>query len=540
MTERPPRSQNAMTPARSRCCLRARRPLIGGAADAPRSRPDDVRRIRTRVARWSVRRWSRPGSLRRRRTPPRRSCTAPSSGSIPIQSLQRVIPIHGMPSIEGRTMVALLQSRVATEFNWLEKSDTSVACSRAGSAGRTPLPMERPSGTIERGDARRIRADEGRRRASGSTNANGKLLGNMKYITDPQAMLKAKCQAEVCRDLAPEILMGISYARPKSWSRRTGIRARHGERAPADVGADHRLTRSWGHRILSRPLLRSRSGSYPSGTRKRESEPVDADVVADPEPTPDPEPVDAPSDPGSKPETPQIEEPAADEDCSGSVRNRAIRKLFALLAKAGDHRTGRPARHLPPEPAAARGRHPPTTSLPTTSSTSSQGLEVHDKRGDLAQCVMRCRARPTQRRRSSSPSRHRREVTTLMALVTDQPEGLPTTNALDSLPITGAKSLQIPAIDASWVKFTGTSGDLIDNPPAIDESRTYVVKATCTKPADLPEAGRRGRTALSRSWRSTPATSGGRFQSSTKKQPSLYSVPAEDQEPESDGGDSDE
>ena len=35
----------------------------------------------------------------------------------------------------------------------------------------------------------------------------------MKYITDPQTMLKAKCQAEVCREMAPDVLMGIGYSR---------------------------------------------------------------------------------------------------------------------------------------------------------------------------------------------------------------------------------------------------------------------------------------------------------------------------------------
>jgi hypothetical protein len=125
-----------------------------------------------------------------------------------------------------------------------------------------------------------------------------------------------------------------------------------------------------------------------------------------------------------------------------------------------------------------------------------------------------------------------------MALVTDQPEGLPTTNALDSLPITGAKSLQIPAIDASWVKFTGTSGDLIDNPPAIDESRTYVVKATCTGHDFRKRADGENRVVAIMEIDSCDER--GKVPIVDEKQPSLYSVPAEDQEPESDGGDSDE
>ena len=71
-------------------------------------------------------------------------------------------------------------------------------------------------------------------------------------------------------------------------------------------------------------------------------------------------------------------------------------------------------------------------------------------------------------------------------LVTDQPENIPVTtkNDLDNLKIPpsqgGPQTLQIPAIDATFVKFTGTSGDLLDNPPEQDESRTYIVKAVCT------------------------------------------------------------
>lgn len=71
-------------------------------------------------------------------------------------------------------------------------------------------------------------------------------------------------------------------------------------------------------------------------------------------------------------------------------------------------------------------------------------------------------------------------------LVTDQPENITTTtkNGLDNLPLPpshgGTHPLQIPAIESTFVKFTGTSGELLDNPPEQDESRTYIVKAKCT------------------------------------------------------------
>lgn len=59
-----------------------------------------------------------------------------------------------------------------------------------------------------------------------------------------------------------------------------------------------------------------------------------------------------------------------------------------------------------------------------------------------------------------------------MAEVKDKPANLPSTNALDNLPVQGA------LIESAVVKFTGNGGAL-DDPPGLDEQRTYIVKATC-------------------------------------------------------------
>lgn len=66
-----------------------------------------------------------------------------------------------------------------------------------------------------------------------------------------------------------------------------------------------------------------------------------------------------------------------------------------------------------------------------------------------------------------------------MAVITNKPEDLPTTDKLKSLPNPDNHALQIPAIDATFVKFTGTSGELIENPPERRDERTYIVKAVC-------------------------------------------------------------
>jgi hypothetical protein len=270
--------------------------------------------------------------------------------------------------------MALLKSR-GYRFNWLEKSDTRCVLegwSPDGSAHETS------EWTIERATlAEYVPTKDAQ--GKWKTNANGKLLGNMKYITDPQAMLKAKCQAEVCRDLAPEILMGISYTTEELESENWDGPVI--ERAPA-ASAPITVDEIMGAPDPQPSAATKPKRDYPSGTRKRKSEPVDADVVADPEPTPDPESVDAPSDPGSKPETPQIEEPAADE--AADVRNRAIRKLFALLAKA--EITERDDRLVIYRRILKRPEVSSTNDLATNDlEFITQGLEVLDKRGDLAQ-----------------------------------------------------------------------------------------------------------------------------------------------------------
>jgi hypothetical protein len=132
--------------------------------------------------------------------------------------LQRIIVIHGMPTIEARTMVALVKRhgyRIWTEST----SDTSVTVmgvsldgqaevatwtiDRARQAGYVPEPINDQSkkrpGVVE--DWVHTTRDGGKK----------SVTGNMKYITDPQAMLYAKAAAEVCRKLAPDVLLGIAY-----------------------------------------------------------------------------------------------------------------------------------------------------------------------------------------------------------------------------------------------------------------------------------------------------------------------------------------
>jgi hypothetical protein len=129
-------------------------------------------------------------------------------GLSPSAALQKVVVIHGMPSLEARTMVALLKPR-GYKVRTVEQSDESVTVEGTDLDGETHTSTWTMARAIRAGYVPEI--DE--RTGKYKTNANGKLIGNEKYLTDPQAMLKAKAQAEVCRDMAPDVLLGISYSR---------------------------------------------------------------------------------------------------------------------------------------------------------------------------------------------------------------------------------------------------------------------------------------------------------------------------------------
>ena len=108
-------------------------------------------------------------------------------GLKPTQALQQVFVVHGQPAIYARTMVGLLKSKGYT-FETVETSDSAVTVRGTS-----------PRGEVEESTWTIARADQ-----AGYTK-------NAKYKTDPQAMLYAKAASEVCRKLAPDVLLGIKY-----------------------------------------------------------------------------------------------------------------------------------------------------------------------------------------------------------------------------------------------------------------------------------------------------------------------------------------
>ncbi|MDP7721829.1 hypothetical protein [Mycobacterium sp. TY814] len=128
-------------------------------------------------------------------------------GLSPIAALRSVIVIHGQPGLEARTMKALLKSkgyRFQTHEStdeacdieaWSPDGSESERCrfTMADAVKAQYVPVEVKPGEYKK-------------------NSNGKLQGNMKYITEPRTMLRAKATAVVCREIAPHILLGMPYS----------------------------------------------------------------------------------------------------------------------------------------------------------------------------------------------------------------------------------------------------------------------------------------------------------------------------------------
>ncbi|MFE4714810.1 hypothetical protein ACFRAM_28620 [Paenibacillus sp. NPDC056722] len=130
-------------------------------------------------------------------------------GLNPIQSLWLVDKHYGRPSIEARTMVALLKAR-GYKISTVELTDTTATVDGVAQDGSE----ESSTWTMDRAIKAEYVAtwDEETDDWVRSKNT-GEIIGNPLYHTDPQAMLYAKAASEVCRRLAPEVLLGMPYSR---------------------------------------------------------------------------------------------------------------------------------------------------------------------------------------------------------------------------------------------------------------------------------------------------------------------------------------
>lgn len=110
-------------------------------------------------------------------------------GLNPIQSLQNVFVVHGQPAIYARTAVALVK-RHGVIVETLESEDERV--------------------TVRATDTRTGQTEESTWTPERATKAG--YTRNEKYKSEPRAMLYAKAAMEVCRRIAPDVLLGVPYS----------------------------------------------------------------------------------------------------------------------------------------------------------------------------------------------------------------------------------------------------------------------------------------------------------------------------------------
>lgn len=311
-------------------------------------------------------------------------------GLNPIASLQKVINVHGTPGLEARTMKGILKSK-GFKFRTVTKTETEyeIHAWEPDSDWRNDPPDEIGHWTIER--ARQAEYCPVEDPATGTwktfTKRNGDkaTLGNMKYITDPIGMLEAKGTADVCRAIAPEILLGLPYATEELSTERWNTDDDHDD----DRRPEPAPTRAKGTAALRDRAKKAKAKAEPK------PEPVDAEevalpdeVVADlvtettlpvdeptvpdqppadtspapptaeptpdvaPEPVPDTTPADAPEptpvpdiapepapvvtpDPAPAEPVAKVDTPADDMEMSPAVRSKGVDMLNGLLINGG-------------------------------------------------------------------------------------------------------------------------------------------------------------------------------------------------------------
>lgn len=128
-----------------------------------------------------------------------------SLGLDPMQAIRAVYVVHGQPGLAARSMDALTKG--AGHETWtVATSDESVTVAgrRKGSDH-----IEESTWTIQRATKAGYVPTVDPKTGELRLNKWGKVDGNEKYLTDPQAMLHAKATAEVCRKIAPDVLSGV-------------------------------------------------------------------------------------------------------------------------------------------------------------------------------------------------------------------------------------------------------------------------------------------------------------------------------------------
>ena len=111
-------------------------------------------------------------------------------GMSAVQSLQNIFIVRGKPAVYSRTMVA---QTIAAGHHVFEVEASPESVTWAGKRGDNGTEFT-ATWTIDRAK-------------------QAGFLSNDKYKSQPIEMLRAKAQAEVCRNLAPDVLLGMAHSR---------------------------------------------------------------------------------------------------------------------------------------------------------------------------------------------------------------------------------------------------------------------------------------------------------------------------------------
>lgn len=115
--------------------------------------------------------------------------TGAELGLKPMAALRAIFVIKGTPGMYAKAMVAVVQSRGHEVWAEEQSDERVVMCGkRKGSANVVKTTWDR---------ARVVKA---------------KLTANAKYQDNPQQMMVARGQAEICRQIASDALHGVPYA----------------------------------------------------------------------------------------------------------------------------------------------------------------------------------------------------------------------------------------------------------------------------------------------------------------------------------------
>ena len=224
-------------------------------------------------------------------------------GLNPLASLQNIFIVHGQPSMFARTMKALVV-QAGHEVQTVESGPTSVTVRgrRAGSEH-----WEECTWTIER--ARKA-----------------KYTSNSKYDTEPENMLYAKATAELCRRIAPDVLLGMAYSAEE-------LEEQHTVQATAEIVKPAANATTAG-KVRGAITARRKSKPEPAPAADPAPEQQSGKPYQQGEPTPEPEPAEPTSDEVAKVDTEPA--PAAEERPELQlIGDKDIRALHVLMAAEG-------------------------------------------------------------------------------------------------------------------------------------------------------------------------------------------------------------